>query len=238
MRLMLILVSLLSFSSVKAQELPLYYGADFLKSYQDKSLTNESLKSSLFTILSGGHLKTANAPDKIISGCATGQSQCQQHHALGYDGARKKLFGLLFLRQSSSGAYSVKDVYCERELTDEDFGGKNNVGPDKYPTSGNVMNTEHTWPQSKFSTRFLKDMQKSDLHHLFPTDSEMNNHRANLHFGNVISIKNEQKCRGNKLGTQADGEMVFEVPDSQKGNSARAIFYFATRLIKILKINF
>ena len=57
----------------------------------------------------------------------------------------------------------------------------------------------------------------------------MNNHRANLHFGNVVTIKNEQKCHGDKLGTQADGELVFEVPDSQKGNTARAIFYFATR---------
>ena len=129
MRLMLILASFLLFSSVYAQELPLYYGADFLKSYQDKSLTNDALKSTLFTILSGGHLKTTNAPDQIVASCTTGQSQCEQHHALGYDGARRKLFGLLFLKQATSGAYSVKDVYCEKELTDQDLGGQNILAP-------------------------------------------------------------------------------------------------------------
>ena len=42
-------------------------------------------------------------------------------------------------------------------------------------------------------------------------------------------MKSEQKCPQNKLGKNAEGDTVFEVPDSQKGNTARAIFYFATR---------
>jgi endonuclease I len=57
----------------------------------------------------------------------------------------------------------------------------------------------------------------------------MNNHRASLHFGKVVAVNQDQRCSQNKLGQNAEGETVFEVPDSQKGNTARAIFYFATR---------
>lgn len=221
--LLIVLNSAVSFS----QELPLYYGSDFLQSYQSNSLHDEELKSTLFDVLKGGHVKKTNQPDELVPSCE-GYSSCVQHRALGYDGARKKLFGELYLKEVG-GVYTVKDVYCEREYTDDDFSAKPSIGPNLIPTSGSILNTEHTWPQSKFSSRFPKEMQKSDLHHLFPTDSEMNNHRANLHFGEVVSMKSEQKCPQNKLGDNAEGDLVFEVPNSQKGNTARAIFYFATR---------
>jgi deoxyribonuclease-1 len=227
MRLILIL-SLFFSSTVFSQSLPLYYGSEFLNAYHDNSLRNEDLKSLLFTILSGGHIKKTHAPDEIVPSCH-GVPDCVQHGALGYDLGRKKLFGLLFLKQKPDGTYFVKDVYCEREFTDDDFKDKPSIAPDTIPIGGSILNTEHTWPQSKFSTRFTKDMQKSDLHHLFPTDSEMNNHRAALRFGYVVNIKSEQKCKQNKLGNNSKGELVFEVPDSQKGNTARAIFYFSTR---------
>lgn len=222
--LIIMLTGAVSFS----QELPLYYGSAFLQSYQQNSLKDEDLKSALFEILKGGHIKKTSQPDELVSSCE-GYENCVQHHALGYDGARKKLFGQIYLKTAVDGTYTVKDVYCEREYTDDDFSEKPSIGPNLIPTSGSILNTEHTWPQSKFTNRFPKEMQKSDLHHLFPTDSEMNNHRAALHFGEVVSMKSEQKCPQNKLGDNAEGDLVFEVPDSQKGNTARAIFYFATR---------
>jgi hypothetical protein len=226
MRLMFLILIIAGVS--QAQELPLYYGDSFLQSYQDKSLTNDELKSALFQILSGGHVKRDKLPDQLVDSC-NGNSNCVQHHALGYDGARRKLFGMLYLKTNIDGAYSVKDVYCEKEFTDSDFKDTPSIGPDIIPLNGGILNTEHTWPQSKFSSQFPKELQKSDLHHLFPTDSEMNNHRASLHFGNVVNVRQDQRCPQNKLGDNSEGELVFEVPDSQKGNTARAIFYFATR---------
>lgn len=169
------------------------------------------------------------AEDSIVPNVAP--QKCVQHVALGYEGARRKLFGLLFLKQDSAGTYSVRDVYCEKDFTDADFKGEKTFGPDMLPISGNIINTEHTWPQSRFTGRFPKELQKSDLHHLFPTDSAMNGQRGSLHFGYVVDpVKpSPLKCPQNKFGHQENGEIIFEVPDSQKGNTARAIFYFATR---------
>ncbi|MGZ5280339.1 MAG: endonuclease, partial [Pseudobdellovibrionaceae bacterium] len=143
--------------------------------------------------------------------------------SLGYDKARKHMFGQLFL-ENIAGSYAVTDVYCERTFNDHQLG----VGPGQIP-DGNVLNTEHTWPQSRFTSRFSKEQQKSDLHHLFPTDNEMNNRRGAQRFGYVKAPLEELKCPIAKLGTNEDGDIVFEAPQQQRGNTARAIFYFATR---------
>jgi hypothetical protein len=147
----------------------------------------------------------------------------KNQNVLGYDGARKVMFGKLFLEQVA-GAWTVTDVYCEHTFTNHEL----HIGPGMIP-DGNVVNTEHTWPQSRFTGRFPKEMQKSDLHHLFPTDNEMNSHRSSLRFGDVKSPIEKLKCPIAQLGTNEHGEVVFEAPSHHKGNVARAIFYFATR---------
>lgn len=234
MKFLMLFAVLFSCNFVQAQTLPLYYGDEFLLGYQDHSLKNEELKNKLFVILSGGHIRKENAADVILPDCHSLSSEevsvpkCIEHIALGYTRAREKLFGQLYLK-SIENMYSVKDVYCEKIFTDADFGGTPTFGPDKVPSSGNLINTEHTWPQSRFTGRFSREMQKSDLHHLFPTDSEMNSRRGSLRFGNVVKDVETLKCPMNRLGHQDDGSIIFEVPKAQRGNTARAIFYFATR---------
>lgn len=248
MKFLVILLALLSFQIVNSQELPRYYGNDLLQGYQDHTLKNEELKAQLFLVLSGGHIKNENAPDTIVTNCDLVRTDaflqnesetpefvipsvtCTEHRALGYDRARRKLFGQLHLKTIDNGNFSVKDVYCEKNFTDLDFGGTPTFGPDMVPSSGNLINTEHTWPQSRFTGRFNKELQKSDLHHLFPTDSEMNSRRGSLRFGNVTEDMEKLRCPQNRVGRQADvNGPIFEVPNQQKGNTARAIFYFATR---------
>lgn len=80
------------------------------------------------------------------------------------------------------------------------------------------MNIEHTWPQSQGAT----GIAKSDLHHLFPSDSKANNIRANLPFGKVADPTWEQG------GSKCDRKR-FEVRAKQRGDTARAKFYFALR---------
>lgn len=232
---LLLTLILTSFKISQAQQLPLYYGQDFLIQYQQNTLRDGELKQSLFRILSSGHLKNGSAPDTIIPNCNSATPEqstqrCREHRPLGYDRARVKIFGSLYLETLSNGEYGVEDVYCEKLFTDDDFGGKPTFGPDMLPKSGNIINTEHTWPQSRFGGKFSREFQKSDLHHLFPTDSQMNSTRSSLRFGNVVRDREHLKCPHNRVGKDANGgEDVFEVPDSQKGNTARAIFYFATR---------
>lgn len=206
MRLFLCFVaSLLTFQltwagSKDPASLAQYYGDEFLQGYQSGQLKDDTLIASL---------------NKILE---------KNHRVLGYDGARRYLFGKLFLEQVS-GAWAVKDVYCERTYTNQNL----EIGPDKIP-DGNIINTEHTWPQSRFTGRYPKEMQKSDLHHLFPTDNEMNSHRGSLRFGEVAQTTETLKCPIAQLGHHAQtNEIVFEAPQAHKGNVARAIFYFAVR---------
>lgn len=84
--------------------------------------------------------------------------------------------------------------------------------------SATNMNLEHTWPQSKGAV----GIAKCDLHHLFPTDSKANGIRGNNPFGNVDYATWEEG------GSKTD-KQVFEVRKEQRGNTARAMFYFSIR---------
>ncbi len=81
------------------------------------------------------------------------------------------------------------------------------------------FNTEHTFPQSFFSSL---DPMVSDLHHLFPTDDASNNYRSNNPFGEVVS---PTWSSGGSIGTTS----LFEPRDIQKGATARAMLYFVMR---------
>ncbi|HNX74418.1 MAG TPA: endonuclease [Candidatus Rifleibacterium sp.] len=83
------------------------------------------------------------------------------------------------------------------------------------------MNIEHTWPQSKGAT----GPAKSDMHHLFPTDPVANSTRSSLPFGEVSNPKWQNG------GSECD-QKRFEIRKKYRGNSARAMFYFAVRYNK------
>ncbi len=134
-------------------------------------------------------------------------------HVKGYSEARKIIFGELDVNAQGN----VKCVYTDREIR----GGK-------IPNNAD-MNVEHTWPQSKGATGDAK----SDLHHLFPTDSKTNGLRGNHPFGKVANAK-WTSPNGAKFGTDAQGRTVFEPPDAHKGNVARAMFYFSTEYGKAI----
>jgi len=96
---------------------------------------------------------------------------------------------------------------------------------------GAIMNTEHTWPQSRGAS---VEPMRSDLHHLFPTDSSANTRRGNLHFCEVVTATWEQG--GSRLGRDDAGVTCFEPPDAHKGVVARALFHYSavydTRIVR------
>ena len=202
-----------------------YYGHEFLDAFRKGSLRGPALRNSLHQILDGAHDKGADGFDVIGESCRT--NKCVGHTMVGYDRAREILFGELYLTQKN-GSYALPDLYCDRLLDASDFdGGK--IGPGKVPDH-RVLNTEHTWPQSDFSRRYVKELQKSDLHHLFPTDSDMNSRRSSYPFGEVREDdRRPLKCSNSRLGGSKSGQTVFEPPTSHRGNVARAMFYFAVR---------
>lgn len=86
-----------------------------------------------------------------------------------------------------------------------------------------IMNAEHTWPQSKGAV----GIAKSDLHHLYPTKSNVNSIRSNFPFCEVTRAK--WQGGGSYMGTDSKGQTCFEPPDEHKGNVARSMFYFSLR---------
>lgn len=87
----------------------------------------------------------------------------------------------------------------------------------------NVMNTEHTWPQSEGADL---PPAECDIHHLYPTDTDANSARGNLPFGEVTA--NPDWSDGGSLrGRDASNTQVFEPRDVHKGNVARSMLYFA-----------
>ncbi len=181
---------------------PKYYSPALTAQLNAHSLKNEALKLTLFDTIS------------------TNQT------SLGYEGARKVMFGQIYIKNDGKGYY-IEDVYCQKR-----FDGNAGVKPTSIPKSDQI-NCEHTWPQSKFSGSFPKDLQKADLHHLYPSDSKANSIRGNLDFVDVSSdsgILSEGNCSASKFGnssvSSSDG---FEPPLVHKGNVARSLFYFSVR---------
>jgi hypothetical protein len=148
----------------------------------------------------------------------------RRHTSDDYRNARVQLFNKIYIEKDQQGFY-ISGVYCEDKHYP--FMGQDPAGRLPNPAT---FNTEHVWPQSKFSGRHSKNVQKSDLHHLFPTFSRINSQRGNLPFAEVRDEK-ELFCEGPLLGSPLDSihGMYFEPPDKYKGNVARAMFYFSIR---------
>ncbi len=89
-----------------------------------------------------------------------------------------------------------------------------------------VMNCEHTWPQSRGAV----GMAKVDLHHLFPVTAHFNSRRNNHPFCDVVVVHSAED--GSLLGDGQDGTRCFEPRNPHKGDVARAMFYFAVRYNK------
>ena len=89
----------------------------------------------------------------------------------------------------------------------------------------NDMNTEHTWPQSQGASTLPA---KCDLHHLFPTDADANQIRADLPL-DTVTQNTVWSAGGSKQGQNSRGDEVFEPRDDHKGNAARALLYFSTQ---------
>jgi deoxyribonuclease-1 len=203
-----------------------YYGKDFQQTMNTKR--DGDLVSELRKIISLSHMRSKDGYDTIADHCDTAQQGCYQHKSLGYNVARQVMFGKLYLESNGSG-YAIDEVYCQRLYGADDFHKGPMPGPNVIPNHS-VMNAEHTWPQSKFNRRFDTGMQKSDLHHIFPSDTEMNGARGNYNFGEVAQMQKELKCPQSKLGFAPNSTTpIFEPPDHHKGNVARALFYFSVR---------
>ncbi|NOT78554.1 MAG: nuclease [Bacteriovoracaceae bacterium] len=178
-----------------------YYSESFLDKINDENQSPEELKKELFIL-----------------------SETRQTLSLSYEEARRIMFGNLFLETRGTNQYVVKDVYCNNQIDQKAGAGPNNI------PNPQLINCEHTWPQSKFSKDFPSNNQKTDLHHLFPTDMKANSTRGNNPFAEVNGQATNSNCTDSKIGNSLDNNVrSFEPPIEHRGNVARAMYYFSTR---------
>lgn len=202
-----------------------YYPDSFYEAVENGT-NGTSLREALFDILSQAHIPQTGQGDRLIKSCPSSAKNCYKHTSLGYTAARTILFGELHLERYGSN-YAIRDVYCQHLSVPKDY-SRNPPGPGQIPDP-EVLNAEHTWPQSKFSSRFDVMLQKSDLHILYPVLAEANTSRSNNEFNEVVTTVTSP-CPLSKRGYSNTGNNIyFEPPESHKGNAARAIFYFAIR---------
>lgn len=96
------------------------------------------------------------------------------------------------------------------------------------------LNAEHSWPQSKGAT----GVAKSDLHHLFPAQVQVNGRRGSLPFAEIEDaqtrwwlIDADEMTSIPTVNIDAYSEATraaFEPREQVKGDIARAQFYFYT----------
>ena len=133
------------------------------------------------------------------------------HYQLGYNLARDRMFDTIDKQPGDT----IECVYSGRKIK----------AANRTQAQSQDFNTEHTWPQSLFNS---SEPMLSDLNHLFPTDATANSIRSNYQFGIVVSGIT-WSVGGSKLGRNSSNQIVFEVRDKNKGNTARAVLYFVLR---------
>lgn len=237
---------------------------------QQLSNRRSDVRTLLHGFLKAVHVQSPNKEDKIMLECPktlSADEKCVAQIDYGNDEgeayrlAREKMMGQLDLRQTPNGDYQVFDHYCQAWL-DQNYFIKNRGDREAVPGPNRIVhsqlvNCEHTWPQSKFvaakgSHEFIR--QKTDLHHIFSTDNPINSLRSNFEFAEVnpkgakistcTHIANDggpneegNTKRGGMLGepipvdgiSHPAGTKMFEPPVGFKGRIARALFYFSTR---------
>lgn len=213
---------------------------------------SEVLRNEIFRVLTLNHIEKADQGyDAIVEQCnANPQAKlnCYQQSKNEYSYSRGIVYNDLDKLPANNQTRSdyVVDVYCKQIYkfagNSSSTGGFQNSrtgssAPQQLPQGlalqdvqplGDI-NIEHTWPQSKFSKLFPAELQKGDLHHLFPSNAKANSIRGNNPFGEVEREDSPVANCPSHFGYDHNGDKVYEPVDSHKGNVARALFYFSIR---------
>ncbi|MDD3803718.1 MAG: endonuclease [bacterium] len=143
---------------------------------------------------------------------------------LGYDAGRDTLYGVIDkIDGYLTCVYSAYSVYM---VAGQD--------PSTYAYN-NGINCEHTWPQSLGAS----GLGEGDLHHLYPTEIDVNAARGNLPFGEIADNSTNRWYYNNSYITSIPSSNIdwyselltgirFEPREDHKGNAARSMFYFFT----------
>jgi deoxyribonuclease-1 len=220
------------------------------KGYLQDIEASKDPKALLNKILNSKHSVAEGRADTIVENCE-GILNCKYPVRMNYKRARIHMYNT-HLENYKDGSIYIKDIYCLKEYTVEDFGptkqspsGKP-IGKNLIP-DGTILNAEHVWPKNRFLENDpnlpkkqkkghpLYKVKEADMHILYPSHSQENGLRQNWEFGDVDVPGKKTKCADTKVGkiTLADGttssKTYYQPPTESKGNVARVVFYFSIR---------
>ena len=139
------------------------------------------------------------------------------------------LWNAYYTTDRRPGTNYVWDIYSDRPGGTPPYQyilGTNQCG--NYGGEGDCYNREHLWAQSWTN---YDGTEKTDLHHVYPTDGKVNGMRDNYAFGKV-GTASWTSLNGGKLGscvTPGFSGTAFEPIDEYKGDIARALMYVSVR---------
>lgn len=144
-----------------------------------------------------------------------------KHSQLGYSNARMRMYN--YIDNYNNSIVCVYGGYVKSW----NYGG---TGTNPAP-----INAEHTVPQSFFGK---SEPMRSDIHHLFPTYDRWNSRRSNYPFSEIsdssttywmVNTSESGSIPSSNIDNYSEGTSSrFEPREDQKGNTARAVFYFYT----------
>jgi len=146
---------------------------------------------------------------------------------LGYDKARDTMYAVIDLKEGDSLTCVYTGYTIKLNLTLDPSTDAYNKGID----------CEHSWPQSMGAD---SEPQRSNLHHLYPTWSNVNSSRGNDPFAEIPDANTDKWWRLNNSQTSIPTSNIdeysekesnatptlFEPREDHKGNCARSMFYF------------
>lgn len=144
------------------------------------------------------------------------KTRCSSHTQLSYLG-----LWTAFQTTDKNASGKVWDMYSDCVFT---FGTDQDKGT--HPNECDTYNREHSLPKSWWGSTAESELPYTDLFHLVPTDSKVNEWRSNYPFGEVTS-PTYTSGNGSKLGpndaTKVAGYTgtAFEPKDEYKGDFAR-----------------
>ncbi len=136
------------------------------------------------------------------------------HDTSSYDDCRK----YAIYTDCQNNDEKVTLIYTSFQTTDDKFG-----------SGGSVWNREHVWPKNLGG--FEKTGGGADMHHIRPSDANVNSTRSNRHYGNVTG--GSYAYASGLVGTSVKGGKysgdIFEPLDDVKGDVARICLYVYVR---------
>ena len=205
--IMLILSILLSFMVITGSAAPTTYSKD----------SNSGTRNEVCTSLSG------TSASSYYTGSNTYDNLSKQS-------ASSVLSALRSLMKSTHTKNSSYDD-CKNMADETDCeknSGKTVTIYTSYTTNynGNITNREHVWPKSLGG--YDQSGPGADLHHIRPSEINVNSNRGNLKYGNVSGGSTSTGSTSKKVGGTYD-KTYFEPNDNVKGDVARICLYMYVR---------